>query len=235
MAELALVDPPRGALRLCPSCGEVQTSDTCAQCAPPDALNDPRSAASQALVASARRLVDSRRASAEWEATPDEVDPQTRKAHPAQLRASAPRPETEPPDRPAKPRRHTQLYHRGPDGQRVAHGQGPGMGRRVTTHTAPNPARAFLEEVRAETAGTGPTTARSARPVSPLASRRSQAIEAPVADPGPAAAWSARPDGAPRLPPADPEDGQGALRRWPRALTLAVAVGVIAGVVAAMV
>ncbi len=86
-------------IRLCPACGDPLVNGRCPECAPaaPARAYGESSGRKTAIFASslkstnaspAASAVDSRRASAEWVTPADDADPQTRKAHPTQVRTA---------------------------------------------------------------------------------------------------------------------------------------------------
>jgi len=91
--------PSSALVRLCPACGDPLVNGRCPECAPaaPARAYGESSGRKTAIFASslksgnpapAASAVDSRRASAEWVTPADDADPQTRKAHPTQVRTA---------------------------------------------------------------------------------------------------------------------------------------------------
>lgn len=185
MADLLVSSAPAEPVRICPACGDVLVSGVCASCAPPPARAYHERATLPAL---GKGLVDSRRAAAEWSVSPEDLDPHTRKAHPSQLR-SAPR-EYDLPEPAPRGKRQTQVYKKG---------GGPLPGRPTP---APAAARAWtLPEPLAAPTSDEPqasSTARHARPVSPL-----RPASGPVSMPG---VLAPRPEPTREAEPAPPPD-----------------------------
>lgn len=242
MADLLVSSAPAEPVRICPACGDVLVSGVCASCAPPPARAYHERAT---LPAFGKGLVDSRRAAAEWSVSPEDLDPHTRKAHPSQLR-SAPR-DYDLPEPAPRGKRQTQVYKKG---------GGPLPGRPTP---APAAARAWAlpEPLAAATndASQASSTARHARPVSPLrpASGPVSVPDAPAPRPEPAleaepASPVDRPAPEPELvdaaevshhrPAPDPDTELAAVRLRPQVppiTWLVLAAGALIGVLAALV
>jgi hypothetical protein len=108
--------PSADPIRVCPACGDVMFSGTCNACAPSPA-GPGRHADTAAHYAAVRpnkssAAFDSRRAATEWVVGPEEADPHTRKAHPAQLKAARFDHEAAPATG-SRGKRQTQIYRQG--------------------------------------------------------------------------------------------------------------------------
>lgn len=81
--------------RVCPTCGELLQASRCPECAPieparsyAERVTQPLNGAPGALGNALAHVVDVRRATGEWVTRPDELEPQTRRAHPTLVRSA---------------------------------------------------------------------------------------------------------------------------------------------------
>ena len=243
MVDLLQKSAPAEPIRICPACGDVLVAGFCPACAPPPARSyAERGSRTTAIFSAGGRApitpspVDSRRAASEWIVGPEELDPQTRKAHPSQLRTT--RPVVYEAPEPVR-KRTTQVYRQK---------SGP------IAPVADDVSRPWaLPEPRMEAdAPQSAATARHSRPLSPARPASGPVVLEPAAPPVLVPALVAAPPVlVPALVVAPPvlapvefapttsealEDELSVTRPvFPRAAWLLLAVGILAGVVVALV